>query len=83
MELKNITKKYKSGSKSITVLDNVSINFKIGKFYAITGHSGSGKTTLIKVLGLIEKIDSGEYYIDGKKIKIRNEELKWKKLKIY
>ena len=75
MELKNITKKYKSGSKSITVLDNVSINFKIGKFYAITGHSGSGKTTLIKVLGLIEKIDSGEYYIDGEKINIFNDKI--------
>lgn len=67
MKLKNVSKTFKSKDETIKVLKNVSVEFKLGKFYAIVGHSGSGKTTLINILGLIEKIDEGEYTIDGEK----------------
>lgn len=68
MKLKNVSKTFKSKDETIKVLKNVSVEFKLGKFYAIVGHSGSGKTTLINILGLIEKIDEGEYTIDGVKV---------------
>lgn len=68
MKLKNVTKTFKGKNETIEVLKDVSIEFKPRKFYAIVGHSGSGKTTLINILGLIEKIDEGEYTIDGVKV---------------
>lgn len=68
--LNNITKNYYLKDKKINVLKNLSANFKTGKFYAIMGHSGCGKSTLINIIGLLDTIDSGEYFIN--KIKVEN-----------
>lgn len=76
MELKNVSKIFKTNDKSIVVLDHVSVKFEEGKFYAIVGHSGSGKTTLVNILGLIENISSGDFYIDETNIcKLKNNEI--------
>lgn len=42
------------------VFQDVSMEFKPGKVYAVTGESGSGKTTLLKVLWGLKKTDKGE-----------------------
>lgn len=73
IKLTNITKTFHTKEKDIKVLKDINISFETGKFYAIMGHSGSGKTTLLNILGLIEKADSGEYIIDGKKINLKDE----------
>lgn len=73
IKLKNITKTFHTKEKDIKVLKDINISFETGKFYAIMGHSGSGKTTLLNILGLIEKADSGELIIDGKKINLKDE----------
>jgi len=52
IELKKIRKEYFMKKRSLLVLDNLSISFEKGKFYAIMGHSGSGKSTLINIIGL-------------------------------
>lgn len=64
MILENISKSYFVEVKEVQALKNVSFKFEMGKFYAIMGHSGSGKSTLINVLGLIENISSGKYFVD-------------------
>lgn len=64
----NITKKYKLKNEIITAIDNITYNFEYGKLYVIMGHSGSGKSTLIHCIGLLDKIDSGDIYIDDKNI---------------
>ncbi|MDO4666726.1 MAG: ABC transporter ATP-binding protein [Streptococcus sp.] len=43
-----------------TILNNISVNFKEGKAYALIGESGSGKTTLLNLLGKLEEYDSGQ-----------------------
>lgn len=63
IELKNITKTYKSN----TVLENFSMEISKGEFMAITGPSGCGKSTLLNIVGLLENFDSGEYIIFGNK----------------
>ena len=43
------------------------INFQVnkGEYVAILGPSGSGKTTLMNMIGCMDVMDSGEYYLDG------------------
>lgn len=73
MELKNINKTYKKKNEVIEALNNINLSFKKGKLYAIMGHSGSGKSTLIRILGLIDGFDSGEYLLNGNNIKGLND----------
>ncbi len=56
LSIKNLTKTYKSGSRSLTVLDDVTFDIQEGESISIVGPSGSGKTTL---LGLCAGLDSG------------------------
>ncbi len=73
MELKNINKTYKKKNETIEALNNINLSFEKGKLYAIMGHSGSGKSTLIRILGLIDDFNSGEYLLNGKNIKGLND----------
>lgn len=65
---KNISYKYCDGQKEKVILDNVGIDFDIGKFYAIFGESGSGKTTFLSLLGGLDNRYSGHIYYEGKDI---------------
>ncbi len=65
IELIDARKVYTMKDGNVIALDNLNIKFKKGKFYAIMGHSGSGKTTLIQILGLLDELTEGKYYIDG------------------
>lgn len=68
IKLVQAEKVYYKLNQEIKALNNVNIDFSSGKFYAIMGHSGSGKTTLIQVLGLLDNLTSGKYYINGKDV---------------
>lgn len=70
--LNNISKEYKTGDIPIPVLNDVSVSFSEGCFTVIAGPSGSGKSTLLNILGALEKPDSGEYLLDGKKVNFDN-----------
>lgn len=61
--LKNVKKSYVVDGKEFNALNETSISFKKGKFYAIVGHSGSGKSTLLQLLGLIKNKTSGNINI--------------------
>lgn len=54
-----LQKKYYKEKIKITVLDNLSVSFDKGKFYAIVGESGAGKSTLLKCISLLCPIDAG------------------------
>lgn len=68
IQLKNISLSAANGSSRMEILKNISIDFKKGKFYCITGPNGGGKTTLAKVIMGITKPDSGKIYFEGKDI---------------
>lgn len=72
INLKNIYKEYGKKDKNVKVLNDLSITFEKGKFYAITGHSGCGKSTLLSIIGLLESITSGVYTINGINVKNLN-----------
>lgn len=58
--VKNLNKSY---GKSL-VLEDISFNIQKGQVLSIIGRSGCGKTTLLRSLNYLEKIDSGEVYLE-------------------
>jgi len=63
-EVKNLTKK--------GVFKDISFNVKRGEIFGITGLVGAGRTEVIKSIFGALKYDSGEIYLDGKQIQIRD-----------
>lgn len=65
LEIKEISKEYKTGSLIQKALDHVSLNLRDNEFVAILGPSGSGKTTLLNIIGGLDRYDSGDLVING------------------
>ncbi len=68
IELRNLTKIYKTGDFEQKALDNVDLNIEEGKFVVILGPSGAGKSTLLNMLGGLDWPTSGTIKVDGKDI---------------
>jgi len=68
IEIKNITKVYKSDIVETKVLKDISFSIKEGEFVAIIGPSGSGKSTLMHILGCLDAPTSGQYFFEGKDV---------------
>lgn len=65
LELKKITKIYKTESFSQKALNEVSLSFRKNEFVSILGPSGSGKTTLLNIIGGLDDYTSGDLVING------------------
>ena len=68
IELRDVNKTYLMGQVEVKALCGVSLKISSGEFVAIMGASGSGKSTLMHILGLLDRPDSGAYYLGGKDI---------------
>ncbi len=64
LEIKNITKIYKTDNFTQKALNNININFRENEFVSILGPSGSGKTTLLNIIGGLDKYTSGDLVIN-------------------
>ena len=73
LEIKNITKTYKTEGFTQRALDKVSVNFRKCEFASILGPSGSGKTTLLNIIGGLDHYDSGNLVINGVSTKKYND----------
>lgn len=63
IKINKLNKKY--GNR--TVFKDFDIEFEEGAFVSIYGECGSGKSTLLNIIGLLEKFDSGDVIINGRK----------------
>jgi putative ABC transport system ATP-binding protein len=64
LETRDVSKLYRIGNRTISVLDAVSLSVRDGEFLVIKGESGSGKSTLLAILSGLDRPDSGRVLID-------------------
>lgn len=65
LQIKNISKQYRTGDLVQNALKNVSLNFRDNEFVSILGPSGSGKTTLLNIIGGLDRYDTGDLVINN------------------
>ena len=76
LKASKISKSYDNGEKTLSVLNDLSIEVEKNEIITITGQSGSGKSTLLNILGSLDKPDFGEVIIDGVNIlHLKNNEI--------
>ena len=65
LQLREVSKSYKTDTFTQVALDAVSVSFRDNEFVAVLGPSGSGKTTMLNILGGLDRADSGDIVING------------------
>lgn len=68
IELKNLSKVYKTSEREIVALDGINLTIQDGEIFGIIGLSGAGKSTLVRCINLLERPTGGEVIIDGKSL---------------
>ncbi|NND09700.1 MAG: ABC transporter ATP-binding protein [Flavobacteriaceae bacterium] len=74
LKIHDLEKTYRSGSKSITVLQDISFEVEKGQTFSIVGPSGSGKTTLLGLCAGLDHPDGGSVELCGHKLETLNED---------
>jgi putative ABC transport system ATP-binding protein len=84
IQLQNLYKEYCTDEVKTPVLFDIDLEIKAGEFVSIMGPSGSGKSTLMHILGFLDRLTSGQYFLEGvdvsefddkKLAQIRNEKI--------
>ena len=65
LQIKKISKQFKTGDLVQNALSDVSLNFRDNEFVSILGPSGSGKTTLLNIIGGLDRYDKGDLIINN------------------
>ncbi len=68
IEVHDITKTYQTGDMALQVLKGISFSINDGELCAIMGPSGSGKSTLMNIIGCLDTMTTGEYFLDGENV---------------
>lgn len=68
VRLERLNKHYRNGADALHVLRDVDLEIQRGEMLSIMGPSGSGKSTLLNILGLLDRHDSGAYYLEDRRI---------------
>ena len=74
LQLKELSKSFKEKKTELKIIDNLSWEVKEQDFIAVLGKSGSGKSTFLNLIGILDKPDSGEIFIENKNINDLKEE---------
>jgi len=65
LKINQVNKIYQSGSRSLTVLDQINFSINKSETVAITGPSGSGKTTLLGLCAGLDRATSGNVSLNN------------------
>ena len=80
IEAKNITKNF----RQVSALKRLNVSFGWNRIYGLLGRNGAGKSTLMNILGCMDTLDSGSYFLDseavheqgdGELTRLRNEKI--------
>jgi len=72
IQVKELSKIYKTGDVELRALNSVSFSVEPGEFVCVMGASGSGKSTMMNILGCLDVPTSGDYELDGVNVKKLN-----------
>jgi putative ABC transport system ATP-binding protein len=70
IQIENLYKIYRNGSIEVTALRDVGFSVGEGEFVSIMGQSGSGKSTLMNILGCLDTMSGGKYFLDGEDVSL-------------
>lgn len=76
LKLENIEKNYDGQTENLHIIRDLNLTVNEGEFISILGRSGSGKSTLLNIMGLLDKVDGGKIFIDGKEVDSLSEDEK-------
>lgn len=83
LNIKNVSKIYKTKSGTVTGVDKVSLTIEKGEIFGIVGYSGAGKSSLLRCINMLERPTSGQVFIEGIDLTTLNaKELRQARLKI-
>ena len=69
IKLRGVNKYFNKGKKNqIHVINDTTINLGTSGLVALLGPSGSGKTTLLNTIGGLDRVNTGDIFVDGQKI---------------
>jgi putative ABC transport system ATP-binding protein len=68
VRLEEIRRIYQMGSQQVRALDGLNLSFTTGSFWAIMGQSGSGKSTMMNIIGCLDRLTSGRYFLQGQDV---------------
>ncbi|MEU9808270.1 methionine ABC transporter ATP-binding protein [Mycobacterium sp. NPDC050853] len=68
IRFENVTKTFRVGKKTVTAVDDVSLDIAAGEVFAMIGYSGAGKSTLARLINGLERPTSGRVVVDGAEV---------------
>jgi NitT/TauT family transport system ATP-binding protein len=69
LEVAGLTKKFRTGTREVTALEDISFQTHRREFLCIVGPSGCGKSTLVRILAGLEMASGGQVLLDGHPVK--------------
>jgi putative ABC transport system ATP-binding protein len=63
-----VSKTYDTGTTKVQALRDIDLTIHQGEMVAVMGPSGCGKTTLLNCLSGLDKVDTGQIWLEGKDI---------------
>jgi len=65
IQVQNLVKSYPTGTDPFEALHAINLTVQRGEYVGVIGKSGAGKTTLVNMLSGIDRITSGEVFVNG------------------
>lgn len=73
VEFRNVSKIYQMGEVEVSAVDDMNFQIDEGEFVVVVGPSGAGKTTLLNMLGGMDRLTTGQIFLDGNEISAYSE----------
>ena len=73
ISLTQVKRVFTVGDEQVHALRDVDLKIGTGEYVSIMGPSGSGKSTLLNMIGLLDRPDSGTYFLEGENMTALND----------
>ncbi len=74
IRLEQVEKRYGRGDLEVAVLQNINLLISKGEYCAIMGPSGSGKSTAMNIIGCLDRLSRGRYYLEREAVEQLDDE---------